>query len=120
MLFGAEQTNKDQQAFVPPLEKSGQPRRGLSALGHRDLGRMVQFDPGLISAEDYDEYMTFVESIWGYQGRGLLQNRFNMDQALRILHEANYNLARAKFYIQFPVLYQVEVHSRGEDEGSPP
>jgi hypothetical protein len=28
MLFGAEQTNKDQQAFVPPLEKSGQSQGG--------------------------------------------------------------------------------------------
>lgn len=90
------------------MEAKRSARRALPGLPTRELPNMVQFDPRLISSEDYEEYMTFVESIWSNPGRGLLQNRFCTDKALLILHKAKYSLARAKFYVQFPVLYQME------------
>lgn len=79
---------------------------------------MTQFDPLRISADDYDEYMNFVESLWNNPSRGLLPERFSMDQALQVLHEARYSLKRAKFYLQFPVLYQVEVYKDKDSDES--
>jgi hypothetical protein len=105
---------------VPPVDPRRQSRRVLSALNPRDLSKMIQFDPKLISAEDYEEFMNFVEGIWGHPGRGLLQHRFFLDKALYILHKANYSLPRAKFYVQFPVLYQMELYSHEEDASKMP
>lgn len=62
--------------------------------------------------------MGFVESIWSNQGSGFLNHRFSTDNALEVLHKANYSLSRAKFYIQFPILYQMAVTPCDLDDSS--
>lgn len=116
MLFNIVLTSKETDAYIPPIEKR-MPTEGGDYVGiRRNLKELTYFDPELISSSDYDEYMNFVESLWGHQGRGLLQERFSMDQALEVLHKANYSLPRAKFYLQFPILYQIELHKDKAEE----
>jgi hypothetical protein len=107
-MLSGHQSLRDPRAFIPPKENGGQ------LLAHNIEG-LTQFDPSRIGAEEYEEYLSFVESVWNHSSKGLIPSRFSLDAALKILHDSNYSLARAKFWIQFPLLYKIEKERDAED-----
>lgn len=116
MLFNSGQTNRDQQAFIPKIQGTARTSGAKCEVDEsRQLRSFATFDPNLISDEEFEEYMSFVESIWSHPSRGMVQNRFSMDNAMHVLHLANYSVTRAKFYLQFPVLYKIETQKDEED-----
>lgn len=114
MLFTKKPANRETQAAIPAKLDKRDPQLQRYC---KVLEEKVKFDPSRISQDSYDEYMAFVESVWNHSSRGLVPHRFNMDNALEILHKSKYSLPRAKFWVQFPLLYRLEMETDPE-EGS--
>ena len=113
MLFAQTGKNlRDTQAFIPPKEKVNS--RMIQMCSH-DIQKLTKFDPDRISAEDYEEFISFIETIWNTPSSGLIPKRFCLDNALEVLHKSDYNLIRAKFWIQFPLLYKMEYTPESEE-----
>jgi hypothetical protein len=68
----------------------------------------ISFDSSRISKQDYKDYISFVENIFSHQNKGLIPSRCSIEQALEVLHNSGYCVDRAKFWVQFPVLYKLE------------
>ena len=118
MYSGQTSNNRGLQAMIPPKESDRLPEDSgaKSVFERRDIKGMTWFDPSRISEEDYEEYIGFVESVWNSSSKGLVPHRFSLDNALEVLHRSRYSLSRAKFWIQFPLIYRMEMEV-DEEEG---
>jgi hypothetical protein len=114
MLSKANDEKRYTNAFIPEI---GSPKDMRTP--QQPSSSNIIFDSARISKQDYKDYISFVDNIFSHQNKGLIQSRYNIEQALEILHNSGYSVDKAKFWVQFPVLYKLEFDPE-EVQSSPP